>query len=57
MKYLLFLFSLMIGADQSKTLTLTTEDYPPFNIVDTKAQKVSGVSTEKVSEVMQLQSF
>ncbi|WP_046350907.1 substrate-binding periplasmic protein [Janthinobacterium sp. B9-8] len=52
MKYILFLFSLIIGADQTKALTLTTEDYPPFNIVDTKTQKVSGISTEKVSEVM-----
>ncbi|MBY0447040.1 MAG: ABC transporter substrate-binding protein [Burkholderiales bacterium] len=50
MKFILFLFSLI--ASQAMALTLTTEDYPPFNIVDAKTQKVSGISTEKVSEVM-----
>ncbi|MEJ2792786.1 ABC transporter substrate-binding protein [Iodobacter sp. LRB] len=50
MKFILFLFSLISG--HALALTLTTEDYPPFNIVDPKTQKVSGISTEKVSEVM-----
>jgi polar amino acid transport system substrate-binding protein len=52
MKFILFLFSLTIGADWAQALTLTTEDYPPFNIVDPKNQSVSGISTEKVSEIM-----
>ncbi len=52
MKSILFLFSLTIGADWAQGLTITTEDYPPFNIVDPKSQKVSGISTEKVSEIM-----
>lgn len=36
----------------AQTLTLTTENYPPFNIVDPKSGAVSGISTEKVREIM-----
>ncbi len=36
----------------AQTLQLTTEDYPPFNIIDAKSGKISGISTEKVSELM-----
>jgi polar amino acid transport system substrate-binding protein len=36
----------------AQTLQLTTEDYPPFNIVDAKNGKISGISTEKVAELM-----
>jgi polar amino acid transport system substrate-binding protein len=50
MKLILFLFILI--TDQAQGLTLTTEDHPPFNIVDPKSQKVSGISTEKISEIM-----
>jgi polar amino acid transport system substrate-binding protein len=36
----------------AQTLQLTTEDYPPFNIIDAKNGKISGISTEKVAELM-----
>lgn len=36
----------------AQTLTLTTENYPPFNIVDPKSGAISGVATEKVLEIM-----
>lgn len=32
--------------------TLVTEDYPPFNIVNPKTGEVTGLSTEKVQELM-----
>ncbi|MBI3284773.1 MAG: ABC transporter substrate-binding protein [Burkholderiales bacterium] len=31
---------------------MTTEDYPPFNIADPKNEEVSGISTDKVRELM-----
>ncbi len=37
----------------AQTLNLTTEDYPPFNIINTKNGHISGISTEKVRELMQ----
>jgi polar amino acid transport system substrate-binding protein len=33
-------------------LILTTEDYPPFNMVDPNNGNISGISTEKVKEIM-----
>lgn len=36
----------------AQNLQLTTEDYPPFNIVDAKNGKITGISTEKVAELM-----
>jgi polar amino acid transport system substrate-binding protein len=33
-------------------LILTTEDYPPFNIIDPNSGNISGISTEKVKEIM-----
>jgi polar amino acid transport system substrate-binding protein len=36
----------------AQTLQLTTEDYPPFNIIDAKSGKINGISTEKVAELM-----
>lgn len=33
-------------------LTLTTEDAPPFNMLDTRTGAISGISTEKVIELM-----
>ena len=36
----------------AQTLTLTTEDYPPFDIVDTQTGQFSGISTDKVLELM-----
>lgn len=44
--------TLIILSGPALALTLTTEDYPPFNIVGAKSQKVSGISTEKVIEIM-----
>lgn len=35
-----------------QSLTLVTEDYPPFNIVHPKTGAISGISTEKVLELM-----
>lgn len=39
-------------AAQAVTLNLTTEDYPPFNIVDARTGQISGIATEKVQELM-----
>lgn len=36
----------------AQTLTITTEEYPPFNMVDLKTGMVVGVATEKVQELM-----
>lgn len=52
-----FLLFLMMCAGlqmqvQAQTLTLTTEDYPPFNIVDAKSGQITGIATEKVIELM-----
>lgn len=33
-------------------LTLTTEDYPPFNIVNSRTGQITGVATDKVVELM-----
>jgi polar amino acid transport system substrate-binding protein len=42
-----------LGKDaHAQSLTLTTEHYPPFNIVDAKTGAISGISTEKVLELM-----
>ena len=46
------LFCLLLISGQAMALTITTEDYPPFNIVDSKSQNISGIATEKVSEIM-----
>ncbi|MCU6434395.1 ABC transporter substrate-binding protein [Undibacterium sp. Jales W-56] len=37
---------------RSPTLNLTTEDYPPFNMIAPKTGVISGISTEKVVELM-----
>ncbi len=39
-------------AAETVTLHLTTEDYPPFNIVDARTGRISGIATEKVLELM-----
>lgn len=41
------------GQARAQSLMLATEDYPPFNIVHPKTQEVTGISTEKVMEMMQ----
>jgi polar amino acid transport system substrate-binding protein len=33
-------------------ISLVTEDYPPFNFVNAKSGEISGISTEKVQELM-----
>lgn len=50
-RWLGFFFAVWIEAS-AQTLTLTTEDYPPFNMLDHKTGTISGVSTEKVQELM-----
>jgi polar amino acid transport system substrate-binding protein len=49
--FLLF-FKLIAQNAAAQTLTLTTEDYFPFDIVDTKTGTFSGISTDKVLELM-----
>ncbi|MES2106484.1 MAG: ABC transporter substrate-binding protein [Pseudomonadota bacterium] len=41
---------LLCGSAQA--LNLVTEEYPPFNIVNPKTGEISGISTEKVMELM-----
>jgi len=36
----------------AQDLILTTENYPPFNIVDSNSGAITGISTEKVRELM-----
>lgn len=36
----------------AQSLILATEDYPPFNIVDPKTAAITGISTEKVIELL-----
>lgn len=36
----------------AQNLILTTENYPPFNSVDPKSGEISGISTDKVLEMM-----
>src|SRR3954447_13364744 len=43
---------LVLGATPCYALTLTTEDYPPFNIVDPQTKGVTGISFDKVTELM-----
>ncbi len=47
----LYGFSSLLAA-QNPDLVLVTEDYPPFNIVHPQTHKISGISTEKVVELM-----
>ena len=47
------ILSSLIGLNATaQTLTLTTEDYFPFDIVDAKTGNFSGISTDKVIELM-----
>jgi len=36
----------------SETLTVVTEEYPPYNFLDSRSQKISGMATEVVEEVL-----
>jgi polar amino acid transport system substrate-binding protein len=40
------------NAAQAAALHLVTEDYPPYNMVDAKTRAITGISTDKVAEIM-----
>ena len=44
--------ALIVHVAPSHALTLTTEDYPPFNIIDAQTKSVTGISVDKVTEMM-----
>lgn len=54
MNTLRFVLPLLLAcfAYEANAIILVTEEYPPFNIVDHKNGEISGLSTEKVLEVM-----
>ena len=54
LRYLPFAFALLTfgGAAWATNLTLTTEDYPPFNVRGDADHPISGISTEIVREMM-----
>ena len=43
---------LIFVCEQSAALTLTTEDYPPFNMLDEKTKQPTGITVDKVIELM-----
>lgn len=43
---------LALAGGAAGALTLTTEDYPPFNMQDPQTQALSGIATDKVVELM-----
>jgi len=43
---------LIFACDASAALTLTTEEYPPFNMLDEHTKEPTGITVEKVVEVM-----
>ncbi|MFZ6849474.1 substrate-binding periplasmic protein [Undibacterium sp. RuRC25W] len=45
--YLLSAYYCVVGA-----VNLVTEDYPPFNFVNPKTAEITGISTEKIQELM-----
>lgn len=47
-----FLLCRLAGAAQAANLSLTTEDYPPFNIRGDALHPISGISTDIVRELM-----
>jgi len=48
----LFLCQLASSGSALKAETLVTEDNPPFNIVNIKTGEITGISTEKIQELM-----
>ncbi len=51
-----FLFMLLLALCRIATagsIALTTEDYPPFNMVDRSTGKISGIASDKVFTLMQ----
>ncbi len=51
MKLYLFLLCLLF-ATFCHAITLTTEDYPPFNFIDAQSKKLVGISADKVNIMM-----
>jgi len=43
---------MLVVCDASAALTLTTEEYPPFNMLDERTKEPTGITVEKVVEVM-----
>src|SRR5207249_4678450 len=46
------LTSLMFVGEPSVALTLTTEEYPPFNMLDERTKEPTGITVDKVVELM-----
>jgi len=46
------LTSLMFVGEPSAALTLTTEEYPPFNMLDETTRQPTGITVDKVVELM-----
>ena len=46
------LTSLMFVGEPSAALTLTTEEYPPFNMLDETTKQPTGITVDKVVELM-----
>ena len=46
------LTSLMLVCEPSVALTLTTEEYPPFNMLDERTKEPTGITVDKVVELM-----
>lgn len=44
--------SLPFACGSCAALTLTTEEYPPFNMMDARTKTLVGISVEKVTELM-----
>jgi len=43
---------LVFICDQSAAVTLTTEEYPPFNMLDERTKEPTGITVDKVVELM-----
>lgn len=42
----------LAGPARGETLVLATEEYPPFNMTNPKTNEITGISTDKVLELM-----
>jgi len=53
-RFFLFMTVLLLArpAATSPLLTLTTEDYPPFNVANPQTRAITGISVDKVVELM-----
>jgi len=52
MKFYLFISSLLLS-HFCHAITLTTEDYPPFNFTDDQTKQIIGISADKINIMMQ----